>query len=116
MLRAKIKRKADMTEQMEFGGAWTQKKLDALSKYLRAYTTIFKRNPRAQYFTTSYVDAFAGTGSLSVPEVEPLFEYFPDLAESVEEYRKGSARRALEVTPPSTATFSLKRTRKSAKS
>lgn len=85
---------------MEFGGAWTQRKLEALGKYLRAYTTIFKRNPRARYFTTSYVDAFAGTGSLSVPEVEPLFEYFQDLAEGVEEYRKGSARRALEVDPP----------------
>jgi three-Cys-motif partner protein len=85
---------------MEFGGAWTQRKLDALGKYLRAYTTIFNKNPRAQFFTISYVDAFAGTGTLSGPELGPLAEHFPELLETVKEYRKGSARRALEVEPP----------------
>lgn len=89
-----------MTQQVLFGGPWTQQKLEALSKYLRAYTRIFKKNLRAQYFTTSYVDAFAGTGLLAAPE-EGLFEAIlaPD-AKAVEEYRKGSVRRALEVDPP----------------
>lgn len=89
-----------MTQQVLFGGPWTQQKLDALSKYLRAYTRIFTKNPRARHFRTSYVDAFAGTGALATPEgglFEPLLP--PDV-KAVEEYRKGSVRRALEVEPP----------------
>lgn len=86
-----------MTEQLQFGGAWTQQKLDALSKYLRAYTIIFKKNLYARRYTTSYVDAFAGTGLLPAPEFGSLIA---GLAESAEEYRKGSAKRALEIEPP----------------
>lgn len=89
-----------MAQQLQFGGAWTQQKLDALSKYLRAYTRIFRKNRRAQFFTISYVDAFAGTGVLSTPEPGPLAEHIPDLAHDAEEYRKGSVRRALDIEPP----------------
>jgi three-Cys-motif partner protein len=89
-----------VAEQLQFGGAWTQQKLDALSKYLRAYTKIFKKNPRARFFSITYVDAFAGTGRLRGQELGPLIKYFPGLAESAEEYRKGSVRRALEIEPP----------------
>jgi three-Cys-motif partner protein len=89
-----------VTQQLEFGGAWTQRKLNALSKYLHAYTTIFKKNRRAQFFTTTYVDAFAGTGVIPTQELGPLAEYFPELVEGAEEYRKGSVRRALEIEPP----------------
>lgn len=90
-----------MAQQLEFGGQWTQRKLDALSKYLRAYTIIFARNPRARYFKTTYVDAFAGTGALSPPEIGPLAsEIIPDLEQRIAEYRKGSVTRALEVDPP----------------
>jgi three-Cys-motif partner protein len=90
-----------MARQLEFGGQWTQQKLDALSKYLRAYTRIFARNPKAQYFETTYVDAFAGTGALSSPDLGPLArELVPDLEQRIEEYRKGSVTRALEVDPP----------------
>jgi hypothetical protein len=31
----------------QFGGRWTEEKLERLRKYLRAYTTIFKGNERA---------------------------------------------------------------------
>jgi len=48
-----------------FGGDWTEDKLARLRKYLTAHRTIFTRNERARYFTTWYVDAFAGTGSRS---------------------------------------------------
>ena len=46
----------------QFGGDWTTDKLERIRKYLCAYTTIFTKNPKARYFTTIYVDAFAGTG------------------------------------------------------
>ena len=89
-----------MTSQDEFGGAWTQRKLAVLKKYLQAYTTIFNRNARARFYAISYVDAFAGTGSLQRPEPTGFTELLPELRKLDEEFRKGSVRRALEVTPP----------------
>jgi hypothetical protein len=50
-----------MTEH-HFGGDWTEKKLSKLKSYLVPYTQIFNGNEHARYFTTWYVDAFAGTG------------------------------------------------------
>jgi three-Cys-motif partner protein len=46
----------------EFGGDWTQQKLQILDEYLTAYCNIFRANERARFFKTVYVDAFAGTG------------------------------------------------------
>ena len=89
-----------MTSQDPFGGAWTQLKLEALRKYLHAYTTIFKRNPRAKYYSISYVDAFAGTGIIRRPEPGGFADLIPGLREAEETFRKGSVKRALEVEPP----------------
>ena len=89
-----------MTYQAEFGGGWTQRKLDVLKKYLQAYTKIFKRNPRARFYSISYVDAFAGTGTLQRPALGGLAKLLPELQENEKEFRKGSVRRALEVEPP----------------
>lgn len=85
----------------EFGGDWTTDKLDRLRKYLCAYMTIFTKNPKAQYFTTIYVDAFAGTGhrvssAKRGGNAATLHEGADPEAES---FRKGSARIALEVDP-----------------
>ncbi|MGH6935589.1 MAG: hypothetical protein ACRED2_05285, partial [Methylocella sp.] len=55
-----------------FGGAWTQRKLQCLRKYLEAYRAIFTANKRARYFRTWYVDAFAGTGARATATDEPL--------------------------------------------
>jgi three-Cys-motif partner protein len=90
-----------VTQQVRFGGYWTQQKLQVLSKYLKAYRTIFDRNERAKYFRTIYVDAFAGTGVIPRPDLEGSFiELIPDLEAAEGEFRKGSVRRALEVSPP----------------
>ena len=86
-----------VTQQEMFGGPWTQQKLEVLSKYLRAYRQIFTKNPRAKFFETSYVDAFAGTGIIPRPEPGGLV---PELAEAEAEFRKGSVRRALEIPSP----------------
>jgi hypothetical protein len=51
-----------MTTSHQFGGRWTDEKLDKLRKYLNAYRKIFTRNPRAAKLLTNFVDAFAGTG------------------------------------------------------
>ncbi len=85
-----------------FGGEWTQEKLSRLEKYLKAYTTIFKSNRQARYFTTSYVDAFAGTGSRQVPEgrktadTAMLFDLDDADARS---FQQGSANIALNTEP-----------------
>ncbi len=47
-----------------FGGQWTVKKLDAVEKYLRAYTTALKNRP----FNLTYIDAFAGSGRWLPPQ------------------------------------------------
>jgi len=85
-------------QQEFFGGSWTQKKLQCLSKYLAAYTKILKRNPKGAYFRISYVDAFAGTGQMPSSEM-PLLELLPEMGEGLDEYRKGSVTRALEIEP-----------------
>lgn len=89
-----------MTIQHQFGGDWTRQKLDVLRKYLDAYTTIFTSNPKAQYFHTVYVDAFAGTGyrTLAEPSEAPLFT---ELSEpDPQAFLQGSARIALELEKP----------------
>ena len=90
-----------MTQQLLFGGNWTQLKLQILQKYLSAYRKIFQRNRRAQYFQPIYVDAFAGTGTIPRPDIQQSFaEFIPSMLEAEEEFKKGSATRALEVEPP----------------
>ena len=42
----------------QFGGNWTDEKLDRLRQYLAAYQQALKEQPFERY----YIDAFAGTG------------------------------------------------------
>ncbi len=81
-----------------FGGNWTEQKLECVSKYLHAYTTIMSKQP----FRFAYIDAFAGTGYREIESDEGTDELmFPDLASSeVVSFHDGSARNALEVEPP----------------
>jgi three-Cys-motif partner protein len=88
-----------LTSHDEFGGAWTQQKLEALGKYLQAYTSIFKVNQKARFFSISYVDAFAGTGTLHRPELGGFVDLIPGMRETDQQYRKGSVKRALEIEP-----------------
>lgn len=98
-MAGEFERADTLTYQSQFGGAWTQRKLEVLQKYLRAYTTIFATNPRARFYSTTYVDAFAGTGSLRRPEPTGFVELIQQVQEIEKEFRKGSVRRALEVEP-----------------
>jgi len=51
----------------QFGGEWTSQKLEVLRDYLTQYRLIFAAAPRARYFQTVYVDAFAGSGERMHP-------------------------------------------------
>ncbi|MYB30737.1 MAG: three-Cys-motif partner protein TcmP [Cenarchaeum sp. SB0663_bin_5] len=66
----------------EFGGTWTQDKLDMLESYLNAYTTALKN----KNFRLIYIDGFAGTGSVNVRYDDYVTEYI-----------NGSVMRALAV-------------------
>lgn len=84
--------------KQQFGGDWTDLKLEKIRGYLHAYMSIMsKRN-----FTTGYIDAFAGTGYRSIKEACPddalLFDELD--APEMDGYRSGSARIALETEPP----------------
>lgn len=88
------------TKGHRFGGEWTTRKLDVLSKYLAAYTTAL----RNQQFVIGYIDAFAGTGyrTMRVRDDESSSDLlFPDLAATEPQtLLDGSARLALQVDPP----------------
>jgi three-Cys-motif partner protein len=87
-----------MSNNQEFGGDWTERKLDKVRKYLPAYMKVLS----GKGFTTGYIDAFAGTGyrmlRKSYPGERGLFDELE--ADDVEEYRDGSARIALQTDPP----------------
>lgn len=85
-----------------FGGDWTQEKLLRLEKYLKAYTIIFKSNPQAQFFTITYIDAFAGTGSREAPEGKKTADsaMLFDLDDAdASNFQRGSANIALTTEP-----------------
>lgn len=80
-----------------FGGDWTDLKLDALKKYLSFFTTAL----RNQGFELHYIDAFAGSGGRLIDRVinnEPFVLGVEARREQV--YVPGSARIALQTTPP----------------
>ena len=90
--------------QRGFGGDWTVEKLERLRKYLHAYTTIFKGNQQARFYSITYVDAFAGTGICNLPlRAESPSPLFGGLTEGdtqeAREFISGSARVALETEP-----------------
>ncbi|HGJ64669.1 TPA: three-Cys-motif partner protein TcmP [bacterium] len=84
----------------EFGGNWTEDKLERLQKYLLAYMTIFSENPKAKMLKTIYVDAFAGTGYRSKANEIICPDLFDEWNEKdSDEFLKGSPVIALEIEP-----------------
>jgi len=84
----------------EFGGPWTEVKLDAISDYLGFYTAALKAQPNpSRPFHLWYVDAFAGSGERTVVmESGGIFDGMPITSARVQ--LDGSAKRALAITPP----------------
>lgn len=81
----------------DFGGDWTDEKLERVRKYLVAYTTIMSKQP----FRFAYIDAFAGTGYRDLRREASSGELmFPELAEQESRhFLEGSARIALQIRP-----------------
>jgi three-Cys-motif partner protein len=83
-----------------FGGGWTEIKLNAVSDYLKFYTSALANQPSPETpFETWYIDAFAGTGDRTVMKSSGgLLEGTPHRFDPIR--LQGSARRALQVDPP----------------
>jgi len=75
----------------QFGSAHTERKLQAVQKYLHAFTTALKK----QSFELLYVDACAGSGSSTARQEEAQASLL-----EVDEITVGSAVRALEIPTP----------------
>ena len=88
-----------MSEPLQqFGGNWTEKKLQTLREYLIAYHNALKNQP----FTLYYIDAFAGTGyntpKAAPDDQSPLFVHLA--AQDTRQFLDGSARIALQIPRP----------------
>ena len=77
----------------EWGGPWTEKKLDAFSKYVRSYLTIMNKN---DYWETIYFDGFAGSGTKGEHKKTDLYKQLK-LTEEDERTYKGAAERVLDL-------------------
>ncbi len=72
----------------QFGGSWTEKKMEIVVSYAKAYLTIMKEQLWAK---TIYFDGFAGSGIIETDENEDIV--------------KGTALRILDIVEP--ASFDL---------
>lgn len=82
--------------QQNLRGRWTKEKLELISKYLGAYSTIMNQ----QSFNYAYIDAFAGTGYL-YQKIDSEQQTFLSKEFGFEEieFLNGSARMALCIKP-----------------
>jgi three-Cys-motif partner protein len=87
----------------QFGGNWTDNKMDIVVSYAKAYLTIMQAQ---SWVKTIYFDGFAGSGSIveekDLEEREPneLFELSAVEPKSDEEVKKGTALRILDIIEP----------------
>lgn len=80
-------------KQPEWGGKWTELKLDAFAKYVSAYLTIMQKHP---YWKTIYFDGFAGSGERKTKRNDTLLQQLM-LTEQEEKLYKGAAERVLTL-------------------
>ena len=86
--------------EKEWGGPWTEKKLDAFEQYVTTYLKIMNKQPQWQ---TIYFDGFAGSGKRKVKkQADPIL--FPISNEEQKVYR-GAAERVIRMEPPYTFDF-----------
>ena len=79
--------------QGDWGGPWTEKKLEAFSKYVWSYLSIMKKFP---YWKTIYFDGFAGSGTREKKVNTELYQQLK-ITEEEEKTYKGAAERVLEL-------------------
>jgi len=81
----------------EFGSGLTELKLSVIADYLHRYNTALSKQP---FFERWYFDAFAGTGERTIRLSGSRGDLISEPVEERIERRRGSARIALDTTPP----------------
>lgn len=81
------------TDNDGWGGSWTEKKLNAFSKYVWSYLTIMKKFP---YWETIYFDGFAGSGAKQNKQKTEIYKQLKITDEDDRTY-KGAAERVLSI-------------------
>lgn len=76
-----------------WGGSWTERKLAAFEKYVKAYLTIMAKH---NYWKTIYYDGFAGSGDRRPKEDHELMDQLSIVEEEEFVYR-GAAERLLRL-------------------
>ena len=80
MLNEDCRDMAPNTTKKSWGGPWTEEKLDAFEKYVKAYLTIMNKYRDVYGWRLLYFDGFAGSGSRTqkeeAEEVEEALELF----------------------------------------
>jgi three-Cys-motif partner protein len=83
-----------------FGGSWTERKMEIVVSYAKAYLTIMQAQSWAK---TLYFDGFAGSGSIADDESKEgqvCNNLWGEMTSSSDEIKKGTALRILEITEP----------------
>lgn len=90
-------------ESSQWGGRWTEEKLDAFEKYVKAYLTIMNSYRDKFHWKLLYFDGFAGSGSRIDRRKESdsslMLDFFKDDFLKIEELNvyKGAAERVLSI-------------------
>ena len=87
------------SEPSQWGGRWTEEKLDAFEKYVNAYLTIMNTYREKNGWKLIYFDGFAGSGSRNEEDSQTTSDFMPDLFIDEEELNtyKGAAERVLGI-------------------
>ena len=84
---------------MGWGGQWTEKKLLAFEKYVKAYLKIMNKHRYKYKWKLIYLDAFAGSGSRETESPSERQQWLTDFDIEPNEFSvyKGAAERVLAI-------------------
>ena len=80
-----------------WGGPWTEQKLDAFEKYVKAYLTIMNKNRDNFGWELIYFDAFAGSGSRESEQKKENTDKLFDITTEDEAVYRGAAERVVNI-------------------
>jgi three-Cys-motif partner protein len=86
-----------MMVKKAWGGPWTEKKLDAFEKYVKAYLTIMNNNRDKFGWELIYFDAFAGSGSRETDQKHENIAALFDITEEEKAVYRGAAERVINI-------------------
>jgi three-Cys-motif partner protein len=80
-----------------WGGIWTEQKLEAFEKYVKAYLTIMNNNRDKFGWELIYFDAFAGSGSRKPEQKDENIAELFDITEEEKAVYRGAAERVVNI-------------------